>query len=213
MGQPEGEEHRVEATRRLPGEQVRLDELHRQPSYASTGQGEHLRGGVEGGHRAGAGSQQRCPVAGAAGQLQNVPGDRQLLDAPVPVLAEVGVVIVGCMGAVVGELLGHKRPHPVVHGAESAIHKQPVAPSSRPPMQRAGRWRSKLPFRPPNTATIAFGEEFLYELKAGLAGQTLLDGHPRVDTQRSVKTGTVVSKRVAWDPAVRWTAEARMTVR
>jgi hypothetical protein len=79
-------------------------------------------------------------------------------------------------------------------------------------MQRAGRGRSKLPFRPPNTATIAFGEEFLYELKAGLAA-ALVVAHPaRVDTQRSVKTGTVVSKRVASDPAVRWTAEARMPV-
>jgi hypothetical protein len=42
MGQPEGEEHRVEAARRPPGEHIRLDELHRQVIGAPAGQGQHL---------------------------------------------------------------------------------------------------------------------------------------------------------------------------
>jgi hypothetical protein len=116
MGQPEGEEDRVVAAWRLPGEHIRLDELDRQVLGALAGQGQHLGGRVNGGHRAGAGGQQPGPVAAAAGQLQHVPGSRQLLDAPVPVLAEVDVVVVRCPGAVVGNLLGHERLHIVVHG-------------------------------------------------------------------------------------------------
>jgi hypothetical protein len=61
MGQPEGEEHRVEAARRPPGEHIRLDELHRQVIGAPAGQGQHLGGGVDCGHRAGAGGQQPGP--------------------------------------------------------------------------------------------------------------------------------------------------------
>jgi hypothetical protein len=54
MGEPEGEEHRVVAARRLPGEHVGLDELDRPPLDALAGQGKHLRGGVDRGDRAGA---------------------------------------------------------------------------------------------------------------------------------------------------------------
>jgi hypothetical protein len=78
-------------------------------------QREHLRRGVDGGHRASAGRQQRGPVAGAARQLQHVPRDRQFVDAPVPLFAEVGVVVVGCVRPIVGDLLGQERLDVVVH--------------------------------------------------------------------------------------------------
>src|SRR5215208_5661876 len=62
-------------------------------------------------------------------------------------------------------------------------------------MQRAGRWRSQAPVPPAEQSNHLRGEEFLYALKAGLAGspscRSPAGRHPEVceDRHRGVQAG------------------------
>ena len=116
MRQPEGEENGVETPRRGPGQDIGGHEGHCLAGHAPPGQGDHLRGGVQRGDTAGAGSQVPGPDPGSAGDLQHVATGMEVADEPgdptvgafqVPV---GGDVIVGRPG--IGELLlqGGLRP-------------------------------------------------------------------------------------------------------
>jgi hypothetical protein len=89
-------------------------------------------------------------VASAAGQLQHVPSDRQLLDAPVPVLAEIGVIVVRGVGSVVGNLLGHKRLH--------LVHAESLPPTgSRQHYRVDQRTRARHPRSLPASRSVTAG--------------------------------------------------------
>ena len=133
VGDPEGEEHDVEAAGRNEREEIGLEVVDALVAVLGAVDRERLGGGVERGHAVGEAEELAGPDAGSRGELEHVArganaskARAQLVDVAPPGLGELGpevgfvapvppVVVLRGPGPVVGGLLRKKR---VVHHSE-----------------------------------------------------------------------------------------------